>query len=43
MKYWSQQLGMTGAGVPECLPSLSEVEQDKLRAEMAAVGLIPAT
>ena len=40
VKFWSQQLGMTGGSVPRPLPSLSEAEQQKLRAELVAIGLV---
>ena len=39
VKFWSQQLGMTGGPVPRPLPSLSETEQEKLRNELVAIGL----
>jgi hypothetical protein len=41
IKFWTQQLGMTGGPTPRPLPDLLSV-QDKvrLRQEMADVGLI---
>ncbi len=40
VKFWTQQLGMTGGPVPEPLPDLlSDAEKQQLRGEMAAVGL----
>lgn len=40
VKFWSEQLGMTGGPVPEGLPSLGEGDKEKLRGEMAEVGLL---
>lgn len=40
VKFWCEQLGMTGGPVPEGLPTLSEEEKEKLASELAEVGLI---
>ncbi|MPZ87945.1 MAG: hypothetical protein GEU81_07690 [Nitriliruptorales bacterium] len=40
IKFWTAQLGMTGGPVPAPLPGLDSAEQDRLRAELVAVGLV---
>jgi len=41
VKFWTQQLGMTGGPVPKPLPDLLSAEdKEQLRAEMAEVGLL---
>lgn len=43
VKFWTQQLGMTGGPIPEPLPDLlSDADRQQLRTEMAEVGLLPA-
>jgi len=40
IKVWPSQLGMTGGPVPHGLPGFSAEQQEKLAAELVAVGLI---
>jgi 4-hydroxy-tetrahydrodipicolinate synthase len=42
IKFWTEQLGLTGGPVRAPLPSMPADDKDRLRAEMEAVGLVPA-